>query len=143
MIGWGIKKVPTLPLVVKTWGATLGGLAAIPFIIHPIDHAVDYVLDSSLRTLYSTHHDKEVGATVVGHMDLTGDGKAETTAYDTVGDGKADSLDTVRKSTRNLPQLLISGLTSERLPVFSDGRRADRHEAPKSVREAVSGMEDL
>ena len=31
---------------------------------------------------------------VVGHLDLTGDGIAETTAYDTVGDGKADALDT-------------------------------------------------
>eukprot|EP01043_Picozoa_sp_COSAG02_P016009 COSAG02_NODE_696_length_18385_cov_48.260855_6_plen_58_part_00 len=31
---------------------------------------------------------------VVGHLDLTGDGVAETTAYDTVGDGKADALDT-------------------------------------------------
>ena len=25
---------------------------------------------------------------------MTGDGKAETTAFDTVGDGKADALDT-------------------------------------------------
>ena len=30
----------------------------------------------------------------VGSVDLTGDGKAETTAFDTVGDGKADALDT-------------------------------------------------
>lgn len=31
---------------------------------------------------------------VIGRVDLTGDGVAETTAYDTVGDGKADALDT-------------------------------------------------
>ena len=29
------------------------GLAMIPFIIHPIDHAVDYALDNTVRTLYS------------------------------------------------------------------------------------------
>ena len=124
---------------VQTWGATLVGLATIPFIIHPIDHAVDYVLDNSLRTLYTkADATKEVGSEstrpsnsiipcctgkrsdsctaelcrldhllmraggalsahwsdVVGRLDLTGDGVAETTAYDTVGDGKADALDT-------------------------------------------------
>jgi hypothetical protein len=31
---------------------------------------------------------------VLGKVDLTGDGVAETTAYDTVGDGKVDALDT-------------------------------------------------
>ena len=31
---------------------------------------------------------------VVGNFDLTGDGVAETTGYDTVGDGKVDALDT-------------------------------------------------
>eukprot|EP01043_Picozoa_sp_COSAG02_P064647 COSAG02_NODE_9514_length_2190_cov_18.311490_3_plen_309_part_01 len=32
--------------------------------------------------------------TVLSNIDLTGDGVRETTAYDTVGDGKVDSLDT-------------------------------------------------
>ena len=49
--------------VVQTWGPTLAGLATIPFIIHPIDQAVDFALDNSLRTLY-TNPDaaKEVGS---------------------------------------------------------------------------------
>ena len=49
--------------VVRTWGPPLAGLATIPLIIHPIDQAVDFVLDNSLRTLY-TNPDaaKEVGS---------------------------------------------------------------------------------
>lgn len=43
-----------------------------------------------MRTLYTSTEKIKV----VGHIDLTGDGITETTAYDTVGDGKADALDT-------------------------------------------------
>ena len=33
----------------KTNIPTLVGLASIPFIIHPIDHFVDYLMDNSIR----------------------------------------------------------------------------------------------
>jgi hypothetical protein len=51
-VGIGVKKAPRLPTLVKVWGATVVGLGAIPFIIHPIDHAVDFLLDNTLRQLY-------------------------------------------------------------------------------------------
>ena len=35
-----------------TYGPTLVGLAAIPFIIHPIDHSVDYVMDRTYRAYF-------------------------------------------------------------------------------------------
>lgn len=38
----------TSPVMVK-WSPTLVGLSAIPFIIHPIDHAVDYFMDTTFR----------------------------------------------------------------------------------------------
>ena len=34
------------------WGPTAAGLGAIPFIIHPIDAAVDVLLDNTLRPYY-------------------------------------------------------------------------------------------
>lgn len=42
----------TLPASVRKWGATVCGLLTIPFIVHPIDHLVDVLLDNTLRTLY-------------------------------------------------------------------------------------------
>lgn len=33
----------------RKWGPTAIGLLAIPFIIHPIDHGVDYVMDETYR----------------------------------------------------------------------------------------------
>ena len=36
------------PGVIK-FGPTFLGLAAIPFIIHPIDHSVDYLMDNTYR----------------------------------------------------------------------------------------------
>ncbi|XP_053558183.1 mitochondrial fission process protein 1 [Bombina bombina] len=42
------------PLPVRKWATTAIGLSAIPFIITPIDRSVDFLLDSSLRKLYST-----------------------------------------------------------------------------------------
>ncbi|XP_062446137.1 mitochondrial fission process protein 1 isoform X2 [Rhea pennata] len=42
------------PLPVRKWTTTALGLATIPFIIKPIDRAVDFLMDSSIRKLYST-----------------------------------------------------------------------------------------
>ncbi|XP_025030487.1 mitochondrial fission process protein 1 [Python bivittatus] len=42
------------PLPVRKWTTTAVGLAAIPFIIKPIDRSVDFLLDSSLRKLYKS-----------------------------------------------------------------------------------------
>ncbi|XP_074869327.1 mitochondrial fission process protein 1 isoform X2 [Carettochelys insculpta] len=41
------------PLPVRKWTTTALGLSAIPIIIKPIDRSVDFLLDSSLRKLYS------------------------------------------------------------------------------------------
>ena len=35
----------------RKFGPTLIGLGAIPFIIHPIDNAVDYLMDNTYRKL--------------------------------------------------------------------------------------------
>jgi fission process protein 1 len=39
----------SLPLVVVEWLPTFVGLGSIPFIVHPIDQGVDYVMDRSIR----------------------------------------------------------------------------------------------
>ena len=44
-----LKKNASAPVLVKKWGPTALGLAAIPLIIHPIDTAVDYAFDNTLR----------------------------------------------------------------------------------------------
>jgi fission process protein 1 len=93
-IGWALKRAASVPVPVRTWLPTIGGLAAIPFIIHPIDHAVDVVLDNSIRKIYRSPVHADPSGTVLGTLDLTGDGTQETTAYDTTGDGKVDALDT-------------------------------------------------
>lgn len=41
------------PLPVRKWTTTAIGLSTIPFIITPIDRSVDFLLDSSLRKVYS------------------------------------------------------------------------------------------
>lgn len=38
-----------LPVTAAAWGPTGVGLASIPFIIRPIDNAVDYLLDNTTR----------------------------------------------------------------------------------------------
>ncbi|KAM4707441.1 mitochondrial fission process protein 1 [Discoglossus pictus] len=48
-------RVTRWPLPVRKWATTAIGLSAIPFIITPIDRSVDYLLDSSLRKLYSSN----------------------------------------------------------------------------------------
>ncbi|KYO31824.1 mitochondrial fission process protein 1 [Alligator mississippiensis] len=42
------------PVSVRKWTTTAIGLSAIPFIVKPIDRSVDFLMDSSLRKLYST-----------------------------------------------------------------------------------------
>jgi mitochondrial fission process protein 1 len=37
---------------VLKWGPTFIGLGAIPFIVHPIDVSVDFVMEHSIRLLY-------------------------------------------------------------------------------------------
>jgi len=36
----------------RLWTTTAIGLASIPFIVKPIDHGVDYVMDKTLRKMY-------------------------------------------------------------------------------------------
>ncbi|KAM4809750.1 mitochondrial fission process protein 1 [Rhinophrynus dorsalis] len=51
-------RVTRWPLPVRKWATTAIGLSAIPFIITPIDRSVDWMLDSSLRKLYSSSEKK-------------------------------------------------------------------------------------
>jgi fission process protein 1 len=44
-----------LPLVLSTWFPTGAGIGSIPFIIHPIDHAVDLLMDSTFRRIHWTN----------------------------------------------------------------------------------------
>ncbi|XP_067406306.1 mitochondrial fission process protein 1 [Emydura macquarii macquarii] len=46
------------PLPVRKWTTTAIGLSAIPFIIKPIDRAVDFLMNSSLRKLYSSEENR-------------------------------------------------------------------------------------
>jgi mitochondrial fission process protein 1 len=43
------KNTIALPVMVSTWFPTAVGLGSIPLIIHPIDAAVDFVMDKSIR----------------------------------------------------------------------------------------------
>lgn len=45
-----MAKIKGMP---RKWGATLTGLASIPFIIQPIDHTVDVAMDYSYRPFFS------------------------------------------------------------------------------------------
>lgn len=45
------KLTSTLPKGLRYWSPTVIGLSTIPFIIHPIDAAVDYVFDKTFRSL--------------------------------------------------------------------------------------------
>ena len=49
---FAVQKSPlVLPALLSTWIPTAVGLGSIPLIIHPIDQAVDYVMDSTFRTI--------------------------------------------------------------------------------------------
>ena len=37
---------------VLKWGPTVIGLGTIPFIVHPIDVSVDFIMEHSIRLLY-------------------------------------------------------------------------------------------
>jgi fission process protein 1 len=47
-----LKKMKDLDPRIEKWGPTVVGLGAIPFIIHPIDVSVDWVMEHSIRILY-------------------------------------------------------------------------------------------
>lgn len=51
-ITWGaglLSKRSKLPSIARKWLPTCIGLAAIPLIIQPIDHAVDQAMDKTYR----------------------------------------------------------------------------------------------
>jgi len=47
-----LKKNSSLPTNIRKWTTTCIGLGVIPFIVSPIDHSVDYMMNNTLRTLY-------------------------------------------------------------------------------------------
>ena len=47
-----LQAATSLPTPARRWAVTAIGLGSIPFIIKPIDHSVDYMLDNSLRRIY-------------------------------------------------------------------------------------------
>ncbi|CAJ0568546.1 unnamed protein product, partial [Mesorhabditis spiculigera] len=53
--GMALKRTTRWPPSVQKWTTTLIGLAAIPFIVKPIDTAVEVGMDRTIRTLYPTH----------------------------------------------------------------------------------------
>ena len=44
-----LRHTTSLPPVTRKWTVTAIGLSAIPFIIHPIDRGVDFLLNNTLR----------------------------------------------------------------------------------------------
>lgn len=48
---FAVARTTALPILVSTWLPTAAGLGIIPFIIHPIDTGVDYILDNSTRKI--------------------------------------------------------------------------------------------
>lgn len=52
---WIVRRPPVqaaLPAVVFQWFPTAMGLGSIPFIVHPIDHMTDILLDETLRKIW-------------------------------------------------------------------------------------------
>lgn len=52
---WFVRRpavTAVLPAMVFSWFPTVAGLGSIPFIVHPIDHATDVVLDETLRKIW-------------------------------------------------------------------------------------------
>ncbi|KAL4223133.1 Mitochondrial fission process protein 1 [Mactra antiquata] len=60
-----LKKSTKLPLPRQKMITTLVGLAAIPFIIKPIDTSVDYFMENTMRKYY--HYEGPVLKTIVHH----------------------------------------------------------------------------
>jgi len=52
-----LRYTTALPPATRKWTVTAIGLSAIPFIIHPIDRAVDFLLDRTLRQWMSNSGD--------------------------------------------------------------------------------------
>jgi len=48
----GYASVGRAPTSVRTWLPTVAGIACIPFIVKPIDHGVDFVMDRFVRPIY-------------------------------------------------------------------------------------------
>jgi len=48
-----MQQKSTMPLMRQKWITTFIGLGCIPFIVKPIDHSVDYLMDQSLRKAYA------------------------------------------------------------------------------------------
>uniref|UniRef100_A0A7S2MFK8 Mitochondrial fission process protein 1 n=1 Tax=Helicotheca tamesis TaxID=374047 RepID=A0A7S2MFK8_9STRA len=46
-----VSRTIILPTMLSKWAPTGVGLGSIPFIVHPIDTAVDYALDNSVRLM--------------------------------------------------------------------------------------------
>ncbi|XP_014770858.1 mitochondrial fission process protein 1 [Octopus bimaculoides] len=47
-----LKKTASLPVGIRRWTTTFVGLGCIPFIVKPIDHSVDFMMNNSLRKMY-------------------------------------------------------------------------------------------
>lgn len=62
-----LKRNSTLPTNIRKWTTTFIGLGCIPFIVKPIDHSVDYMMNNTLRKLYVSkpeppgifHHERD------------------------------------------------------------------------------------
>jgi len=52
-----LRYATSLPPATRKWTVTAIGLSAIPFIIHPIDRGVDFVMNKTLRQWTSTSSD--------------------------------------------------------------------------------------
>jgi mitochondrial fission process protein 1 len=49
---FAISRASSIPSYASVWGPTSVGLASIPVIIQPIDHAVDTLMDMTVRTWF-------------------------------------------------------------------------------------------
>lgn len=59
-------RITKWPSPVRKWTTTMIGLAAIPFIVRPIDAGVEIAMDHTLRKCYTIdHHSKKWTATIV------------------------------------------------------------------------------
>ena len=56
-VNLALTKTTRLPPAMRKWTTTFAGLAAIPFIINPIDRSVDWMMNNSVRQWY--HIEKE------------------------------------------------------------------------------------
>ncbi|XP_076452303.1 mitochondrial fission process protein 1-like [Babylonia areolata] len=57
LTGWVLARSTSLPPPLRKWGTTAVGLGCIPFIVHPIDRSVNFLMDHTVRSWYK-HHSK-------------------------------------------------------------------------------------